>query len=340
MNFPEYPIWPYFSRDKVREIWRVPYDQRAKEAKEWARSYKIKPAAEDKFKIHLFLVDVQNTFCIPDFELFVRGSSGFGAIEDNQRLCEFIYRNIGSITGITASMDTHQFIQIFHEVFWIDKNGNHPAPYTLITAEDVNAKKWRFNSQIASTLNKDPLEMQDFVSFYVQQLSQSGKYSLTIWPYHAILGGIGHALVSSVEEAVFFHANTRLSQPIYEMKGSNSYSENYSVIKPEVMRDNLGNKIGQKNKRLIESLMCNDALIIAGQAKSHCVAFSIRDLLDELRMIDPKLASKVFLLEDCSSPVVIPGVIDYTQVANDFYSGFEQAGMHLVKSTKALNEWF
>jgi nicotinamidase-related amidase len=196
MDFPEYPICPYFSRDKVREIWRVPYDQRAKEAKEWARSYKIKPAAEDKFKIHLFLVDVQNTFCIPDFELFVRGSSGFGAIEDNQRLCEFIYRNIGSITGITASMDTHQFI-------WIDKNGNHPAPYTLITAEDVNAKKWRFNSQIASTLNKDPLEMQDFVSFYVQQLSQSGKYSLTIWPYHAILGGIGHALVLQLKKLYF-----------------------------------------------------------------------------------------------------------------------------------------
>ena len=53
------------------------------------------------------LIDVQNTFCIPDFELYVGGRSGHGAVEDNIRLCEFIYRNLGNITHITATMDTH-----------------------------------------------------------------------------------------------------------------------------------------------------------------------------------------------------------------------------------------
>ena len=38
--------------------------------------------------------DVQNTFCLPDFELFVSGRSGTGAVDDNRRLCEFIYRHI------------------------------------------------------------------------------------------------------------------------------------------------------------------------------------------------------------------------------------------------------
>ncbi len=30
------------------------------------------------------------------------------------------------------------------------------------------------------------------------QLKQHGKYDLTIWPYHVMLGSIGHALVAAV----------------------------------------------------------------------------------------------------------------------------------------------
>ena len=64
------------------------------------------------------LIDVQNTFCIPDFELYVGGRSGRGAVEDNTRLCEFIYRNLGNITHITATMDTHMTMQVFHAIFF------------------------------------------------------------------------------------------------------------------------------------------------------------------------------------------------------------------------------
>ena len=68
----------------------------------------------DKLKISLLLVDVQNTFCIPEFELYVGGTSGTGAVDDNRRLCEFIYRNLNMITEICPTMDTHQAVQIFH----------------------------------------------------------------------------------------------------------------------------------------------------------------------------------------------------------------------------------
>jgi nicotinamidase-related amidase len=36
-----------------------------------------------------------------------------------------------------------------------------------------------------------------------------------------MLGSIGHALVSSVEEAVFFHCIARNSQTQFEIKGNN-----------------------------------------------------------------------------------------------------------------------
>jgi nicotinamidase-related amidase len=51
---------------------------------------------------------------------------------------------------------------------------------------------------------------------------------------------------------------------------------------------------------------------------------------------DPALAQKVYLLEDCSSPVVVPGVVDFTDAADAAFQRFADAGMHLVKSTDAI----
>ena len=80
-------------------------------------------------------------------------------------------------------------------------------------------------------------------------------------------------------------------------------------------------------------------MIVAGQAKSHCVAWTIADLLTEIQVFDPALASKVYLLEDCTSPVVVPGVIDFTEQAEVAYQRFAAAGMHLVQSTSAIADW-
>jgi hypothetical protein len=96
-----------FEPSRVGEVWRVPYEDRAREAEAWAEMHALGPAAEDSFRLCLLAVDVQNTFCIPDFELFVAGRSGTGAVDDNRRLCEFVYRNLGTITQIFPSLDTH-----------------------------------------------------------------------------------------------------------------------------------------------------------------------------------------------------------------------------------------
>ena len=67
------------------------------------------------------------------FELFVGGRSGTGAVDDNRRLCEFIYRNLGTITQVVPSLDTHHAMQVFHAIWLVDEHGNHPDPYTLIS---------------------------------------------------------------------------------------------------------------------------------------------------------------------------------------------------------------
>ena len=111
------------SPSRVGEVWRVPYEERAREAPAWAAAHGVGPAAEDSFRLCLLAVDVQNTFCVPGFELFVGGRSGTGAVDDNRRLCEFLYRNLGAITQIVPTLDTHHAMQIFHPIWLVDEHG-------------------------------------------------------------------------------------------------------------------------------------------------------------------------------------------------------------------------
>jgi len=332
------PIPDYFDTKKVSEVWRVPYQERAAEAKEWAEKYSIQPAASDKNQICLLIIDAQNTFCLPEFELFVGGRSGSGAVDDNLRLCEFIYRNLNAITTIAPTMDTHTAMQIFHPIFWINEAGEHPLPAaTSITLEDVQQGIWKVNPAVAHSIAGGNYSgLQKHALHYVQKLSEDGKYPLIIWPYHSMLGGIGHALVSAVEEAIFFHSIARNSQALFEIKGGNPLTENYSVLRPEVLDGPDGNSIAQKNASFIDKLLGFDAIIIAGQAKSHCVAWTIDDLLTEILARDRKLAKKVYLLEDCTSPVVVPGVVDFTEQADAAFQRFAAAGMNVVKSTQLI----
>ena len=330
---------PHFDPDKVGEVWKVAYQNRAEEAANWAKQYNIQPAANDSFRICLVAVDVQNTFCIPDFELFVGGRSGTGAVDDNQRLCEFIYRNLSEITQIVPTMDTHQAIQIFHSIFLVNENGEHPAPFTLISEEEIHKGMWKINPDICKSLKIDESYGKRHLLHYTKALKKGAKYDLTVWPYHAMLGGIGHALVSAVEEAIFFHGIARQSQPNVQIKGNNPFTEHYSVLGPEVMEDPDRKQIAERNTAFIKQLLEFDAVLIAGQAKSHCVAWTIDDLLEDLKNKDIQLAKKVYLLEDCTSPVVVPGVFDYTDQADEAFKRFSDAGMHVVRSTDPMASW-
>jgi len=340
MNRPHaLPLPPHYDPAKVGDIWRVEYSLRAAEALEWARRFHVPPAAQDSPKVALIVIDVQNTFCIPGFELFVAGRSGNGAVDDNRRLCEFIYRNLACITHITATLDTHTAMQIFHPIFLVDEQGQNPAPLTLISYEDILQGRWKFNPAIAASLNITPDFGQQHLLHYAGELKARQKYDLTVWPYHAMLGSVGHALAPAVEEAIFFHTIARASQTDFQIKGDNPLTEHYSAIDPEVLDGPAGQPIAEENHRFIQELEAFDAVLIAGQAKSHCVAWTINDLLNDLLIHNERLVEKVFLLEDCTSPVVVPGVVDYTEQADAAFRQFAAAGMHIVRSTEPLQDW-
>lgn len=334
------PIPEFYEPSTVGEVLQVPYEKLIAEASLWGQRHQLQPASEDNIKVGLLAIDVQNTFCIPGYELFVGGKSGSGAIDDNRRLCEFIYRNLGVISEIMVTMDTHTPMQIFHPLFWIDESGQQPSPMTEILVEEVERGVWQVNPAVAPYVSlKDYAWLQDYCQHYVRKLNLDSKYPLIIWPYHAILGGSGHSLVSAVESACFFHSFARQCKTHFELKGGNPLTENYSVLRPEVLEAHDGRAIARKNTTFINKLLSFDLLIIAGQAKSHCVAWTIDDLLAEIQAREPKLAEKVYLLEDCTSPVVVPGSANFSDRADAAFDGFAAAGMHRVSSQEAIVSW-
>ncbi len=330
----KFSIPKHYDASKADQVYKISYQNLAGDALVYKTNNVISDAATDKFKIALMPIDVQNTFCIPGYELFVGG-----APEDNKRLAEFIYAHLGRITKIFPTMDTHKTMQIFHSLFFLDTKGIPVPDSTMISADDLIKGVYTINPGVAASLGVSYTALKKHAIHYAQSLEKKGKDKLMIWPYHAMLGGIGHALVAIIEEAIFFHTIARNSESGTEIKGGNPLTENYSVLSPEVLDTFNGTAIAQRNASFIQKLLDYDMLIIAGQAKSHCVAWSIDDLLTDIMAKDPSLAKKVYLLEDCTSPVIIPGIVDFTDQANQAFERFRSAGMHLVKSTDPIDQW-
>jgi nicotinamidase-related amidase len=317
------------------------------EAGRWRASHGIRPAGSDKSKLHLLLIDVQKDFCFPEGTLYVGGRSGRGAIEDSDRIARFLYRNLGAITDVTCTLDTHFPFQIFFPSFWLDRDDRPLAAHREITTDDIRAGEVKPNPLVAWWLcqgNYTWLLRQ--VEFYCAELEKAGKYKLYLWPPHCILGGDGHALAGVVQEARMFHAWVRGSRDLMEVKGGNALTENYSVLAPEVLMRHDGQPLAQRNTQFIKTLLEADAVIVAGQAASHCVKSSIEDLLGEIRSQDEALARKVYILEDCMSSVAVPDpahagqfVFDFTPQAEAAIRRFADAGMNVVRSSDPIESW-
>ncbi len=346
MAITQLPMPPHYDAENSSRWGYHPDQMRIfQEARVWADRHNLRPSGLDGFRLHLLLVDLQKDFCFPEGSLYVAGRSGTGAIDDNRRVAEFIYRNLAAITNITTTMDTHLAFQIFFPSFWVDTEGRPLTPYRTITTEDLRRGGVRPNPAVALWLSRgDQGWLDTQVRFYCEELERTGKYELYLWPPHCLLGSDGHALAGLIHEARLFHSFARQAQSFVEVKGSNELTENYSVFRPEVLSTFEGDPLDHKNTRFLETLWKADAVAIAGQAASHCVKSTIEDLLTEILAEDPDLVRKVYLIEDCMSSVVVRDsagkiVEDYTPEAEEALRRFEEAGMHVVRSTEPIDGW-
>jgi len=333
------PVPAFYDPSDSTRVYKVDYSGRETQALEYRKTHGVKKSAADKVKVTFLLIDGQLTFCNPNYELYV-----MGAEQDNDRICRWIYENISHITKVRATMDTHYRNQIFHPHFWVNDKGEHPGPGTQISNKDIATGVWKVNPEVAPYVSSGNLGfLAKHVEYYTSQLEDTTggrqRLALTIWPYHAILGGLGHALVPALHEAIWFHECVRAAHTDLEVKGGNPLTENYSVFRPEVLDTYNGQAIAQRNTKLIEETLRSDIIVVGGQAASHCVAWSMYDFLVSIVAQDPSLAKKIYFVRDFTSPVVIPGILDFTNAAEKAFADFAAQGVNIVDSTTPFAEW-
>lgn len=240
-------------------------------------------------KTHLIMIDPQNDFCTP------KGPGGEkatlyvgGAEEDMQRLAAFILKNHKRFEDIHCTMDSHQTIHIAHPIFWRNSKGDRPDPFTTITHADVANGTWR-------TFNPT---LQNYAEFYTGELEKHGRYKLMIWPPHCLIGTWGHSLVPDIAKALITWEESPFNKVDFVAKGSNFLTEHYSAVQADVPDDS--DTTTKLNTALIGVLKSADEILITGEALSHCVANSIRDIANNFGDDNIK---KFVLLEDTSSNV-------------------------------------
>ena len=319
-------------------------------AESWRRRHSIAPASEDRARIHLLLVDLQKDFCLPEGGLFVGGREGGGPIEDNRRIASFIYRHLGAISEITCTLDSHRPHQIFFPSFWVDRDGASLAANREILASDVRSGEARPAPSVAAWYRdrgEGWLERQ--VLDYCERLEEAGRYNLFLWPYHCLLGSEGHGLVGLIDEARLFHCFARSSRARLVLKGLDRLTEYYSVLAPEVSTGFDGSALSEASRsNLTDRLFEADALVIAGQAASHCVRSTLLDLEAVMAERRPELIERTFILRDCTSPVVVRSgkgtdvsvVADFSEQADEALARCREIGMRVVSSTDPLPELF
>ncbi len=234
-------------------------------------------------QVELLIIDPQTDFCDPAGALFVAGADA-----DMARLAGMVRRLAPKLGDIHVTLDSHHFVDIAHPIFWKDNLGKHPAPFTIISTSDVEAGRWIPTQPGAS---KRALA-------YVQALEKHGRYPLCIWPPHCLIGSRGHAVVPELFAALQ-QWEQRFALVDYVTKGSNIWTEHYSAIQADV--PDPADPSTQINTALIQTLMKADRVAVAGEAGSHCLANTVRDIANNFG--DDRLVSKIVLLQDATSPV-------------------------------------
>jgi nicotinamidase/pyrazinamidase len=268
-----------------------------------------------KFRNAVLGIDYQYDFCHPNGSLFVPNAD-----EDVKRAGNMISQNIDLIDYIAMTQDSHHYIDSAHPTWWRDKDGNQPAPFTMISSADVENGTW-----IPQLM---PLETLD----YLKQLEVNGEYPHTIWPVHCVIGSEGAAIMPEIMEAIGQWETEKRNVYQLVQKGEYPLAEHFGALRANVEYDGSNGTQNvpstQKNQRFIKVLNQYKRVYLLGEAKNFCVANTLKQMLE----FAPDLVQKLYIVEDCISDVVgVPDAVN--QRSQAIYDEARQAGANFVTST-------
>ncbi|MBN2737322.1 MAG: hypothetical protein JXR70_10100 [Spirochaetales bacterium] len=304
MNYPE-----FYEPERIGQI----YLPRTEAIKKQAFAAKAQQKEAPKNRAAFLLIDYQVDFTLPQGALYVPGAE-----KDLERAIEFILKNMNKITCFYPTLDTHQSFQIFYSQWWVDQEKKQPPAFTIITSEDIKQKKYQ------------PIIEEEWSIHYVKELEKSAQKSLCLWPEHTMMGTPGHSLVPALYEVLYYHSLVYTRQISFQLKGLWPNSEMYGVFAPEIPLEFIPDH-GQ-NIELLEELSHFDRILVAGEAKSHCVLESVKQMAHYFSD-RPDVLEKIILLEDTMSSVSHPQ-IDFDAIANKEISELKRKGIKTAKSTE------
>jgi nicotinamidase-related amidase len=259
---------------------------------------------------YALFIDPQLDFCDPSGALFVAGADA-----DMERLAAFVAASGERLDAVHVTLDTHHRLDIAHPLWWKGAEDAPPPPFTIISVDDVESGVWR-------TANP---ALQERSLAYVHALAVGGRYPLCIWPEHCLIGSRGHGVHPMLFAALGGWERFSGTNVSYWRKGENPFTEHYSALRADVPDPTDTTTL--PNIALLDALHSADRIVVAGEAGSHCVASTLRDL-DALA---PELTPRLILLTDAVSPV--PG---FERLQEDFLADLTAKGMQLSTTKEVL----
>lgn len=286
-------------------------------------------------KNHLLIIDPQVDFCQPArpalADAMKAANNGVeteeisnirkggalcvpGADADSARLAAFIRSKGRSLDRIHLTLDSHHEIDVGHSPFWSNSKGEHPGPFVSISNEDITKGVWFPTDRSLLQRMKD----------YTMALETNKRYPLLVWPTHCIIGTWGYQVMPNIARALSEWNVARFRNVNVVTKGSNPYTEHYSALQADVP-DPTDITTGM-NTDLLDALSVADKILIAGQALSHCVRFTIMDIAAQF---GDEATRKFVLLRDCTSSV--PG---FEAKGEEFVNWMRSKGCLVTTSTQ------
>lgn len=259
-------------------------------------------------KIHLVTIDPQNSFCkivdalqqqlIHDGELCVPG-----AWDDMLRLADLVDRLSHKLDDIHVTMDSHHYLHIAHPYWFKDTKGARPDPFTVMRNEKgtIIGAKYDATGTLHDVGQYTTVQpgLLKWTLDYLAALTTGGRYPHMIWPPHCLIGSPGHNIVQPLFDAFLRWETTSCGFVNYVTKGSNYRTEHFSAVRAEV--PDPGDNSTQLNSKLIGIVMEADIILLAGEASSHCLANTVRDMANSFA--DDSFIKKCVLLTDATSAV-------------------------------------
>jgi nicotinamidase/pyrazinamidase len=263
-------------------------------------------------KADLVIIDGQNDFCVADDgkgnkgALYVAGAEG-----DISRVTKMIRRTGKKFRKIHATLDSHQGIGVERPGWWVRvSDGRHPEPFTILgihpdgrrivkldPTNSMKATEEEYTTSKPGLLHKGGINNEGSFG-YLKRLAASGRYPHVVWTVHCVVGSWGHSLVPELSAALTAWEQEKFDRVNYIVKGNNPYTEHFSAVKAEVPDpDDISTQI---NTPFITTLQEADIIYLTGEALSHCLANTGRDIAE---CFTDQYVSKLVLLKDAASNV-------------------------------------